>query len=132
MRLYNTLTKLRETDEKLKDVEVLGFVKNMHELLAWCHILFTKAGPNMLLEGTRSGSAVVVTGHIPGQEAKNHEYITKNGYGIQCENPKKIYNEVTTLINSGKINDCFKQVLSADCNDGAKIIATEIDKFLNK
>ena len=131
-RLYNTLIKLQQENESLKKVEILGFVKNMHELLAWCHILFTKAGPNMLLEGTRSGSAVVVTGHIPGQEAKNYEYITKNGYGIKCENPNKIFDAVSTLINSGEIDNCFKNVLNAECNDGAKIIATEIEKFLEK
>ena len=86
----------------------------------------------MLLEGTRSGSAVVVTGHIPGQEAKNYEYITKNGYGIRCENPKNLFVAVSNLINSGEINNCFKNVLKAECNDGAKVIATEIQKYLNK
>ena len=86
----------------------------------------------MLLEGTKSGTAIVVTGHIPGQEARNYEYITKNGYGIKCENPKKIFEEVSSFINSGKINESFKNVLSAESNNGAIIIASEIDKFFNK
>lgn len=128
-RMHNALIKEKET-YGLENVEVLGYVKNMNELLADCHILITKAGPNMILEGTRSGSAVVCSGHIPGQEAKNHEYITKNGYGIQCENPKKIYECVTNMIESNKINDYLSNVLNADCNDGAKIIAEYVDKFL--
>ena len=30
--------------------------------------------PNMILEGARSATAIVVTGHIKGQENKNYEY----------------------------------------------------------
>lgn len=130
-RMFNALIKEKEKNN-LNNVEILGYVKNMNELLADCHILVTKAGPNMILEGTRSGSVVVCSGHIPGQEAKNHEYITKNGYGIQCENPKKIYECITNMIESNKINEYLKNVLNADCNDGAKIIAEHIDKFLSK
>lgn len=129
-RMFESLNKEKEKNKDLFNVEVLGFVTNMNELLADCHILITKAGPNMILEGTRSGSAVVCSGHIPGQEAKNHEYITKNGYGIQCENPKKIRFAITEMIESGKINEYLTNVLKADCNDGAKIIAENIDKYL--
>ena len=129
-RMFEALNKEKETNKDLANVEILGFVTNMNELLAESQILVTKAGPNMILEGTRSGSAVVCSGHIPGQEAKNHEYITKNGYGIQCENPKKIYAALTEMIESGKINKYLKNVLNADCNDGAKIIAEQIDKYL--
>ena len=130
-RMFEALNKEKQQNNDLNNVEILGFVTNMNELLADCHILVTKAGPNMILEGTRSGSAVVCSGHIPGQEAKNHEYITKNGYGIQCENPKKIYLAITEMLESGKINEYLKNVLNADCNDGAKIIAENIDKYLN-
>lgn len=130
-RMLKALNEEKQNNPQLNNVEVLGYVTNMNELLAESHILVTKAGPNMILEGTRSGSAVVCSGHIPGQEARNHEYITKNGYGIQCENPNKIYSAITEMIESGKINEYLNNVLKADCNDGAKIIAKQIDKFLN-
>lgn len=128
-RLYKALTEEKQK-HNLDKIEVLGFVKNMNELLLDAHILLTKAGPNMILEGTRSGTAVIVTGHIPGQEAKNYEYITKNGYGVKCENPKKIYTLIKEMVSSGKINEYLKNTLNSDCNDGAKIIAENIDKYL--
>ena len=130
-RLFNKLTELQGKGEIQSKVKILGFVKNMNELLADCHILMTKAGPNMLLEGTRSGSAVIVTGHIPGQEAHNYEYITKNGYGFKCENPKKLYSMLTEQLKTGKIKEYLKNVLKADCNDGAKIIVETIDEYLS-
>ncbi len=131
-RLYNRLIEEQKKDLNLKNVEIVGFVTDMNERLKNCHILLTKAGPNMLLEGTKSGSAVVVTGHIPGQEARNFEYITKNGYGFKCENPKKLYPLLKEAMDNGKINEYLQNVLNSKANDGAKIIAGEIDKFLKK
>lgn len=128
--MFEVLTKEKEQNKSLKNVEILGFVKNMHELLAECHVLLTKAGPNMLLEGVLSGSAVVLTGHIPGQEAKNHEHVTLNGFGEQCENPNKIYEVLTNMINSGNIEKYSANAIKSEKNDGAIIIAEHIVKFL--
>ena len=94
------------------------------------HILLTKAGPNMLLEGTRSGTAVVVTGHIPGQEAQNYKYITENGYGIKCENPNKIFALVENMIKSKELQTYLNNVVTTKYNNGAEMIAKEIDRFL--
>ena len=103
----------------------------MNELLNSAHLILTKAGPNMLLEATRSGTAVIVTDHIPGQEARNYKYITKNGYGIKCENPKKIKSEIINMMQNGNLTKFLKNTLHSDCNDGAKIISENIAKKLN-
>ena len=125
-RLYQTLTREKANNSQLANVRVLGFVSNMPELLNWAHVLLTKAGPNMLLEGTRSGTAVVVTGHIPGQEAQNYQYITTNHCGARCENPRKIRALVQTWLDSGVLSEYLKNVLRAGGNDGAKPIADYI------
>lgn len=127
--LLNALTK-EQAKGNLSNVEVLGFVTNMNELLSNAHILLTKAGPNMLLEGTRSGTAVVVTGHIPGQEAQNYKYITENGYGIKCENPNKIFALVDNMIKSKELQTYLNNVVTTKYNNGAEMIAKEIDRFL--
>lgn len=128
--LYNKMIEEQKTNPQLKNVEILGFVTNMNELLADCHILLTKAGPNMLLEGIISASCVVITGHIPGQEARNYEYVTKNGFGIKCENPKKIYQAIKNMIDGGEINTYFKNTFNYVPNDGAEIISNYIDNYL--
>lgn len=128
--MFEALTKEKESSDKYNNVEIFGFVTNINELLVWAHVLLSKAGPNAILEGTRSGTAVVVTGHIPGQEAHNYEYITKNGYGIKCENPKKIRGEIESMIKTGEINKYFTNTLKSECNDGAKIIAEKIEEYL--
>lgn len=131
-KLFNRLTQEQKDGKIPSQIEVLGFVTNMNELLNQSHILLTKAGPNMILEGTRSGNAVIVTGHIPGQEERNYQYVTENGYGAKCENPKKIYALLKNLIDNGKIQEFLKNVTTSTSNDGAKIIASSVQKFLTQ
>ena len=127
-RLYETLTKKQEHGEIPKDVKIYSFVKNMNEFLENSHILLAKGGPNMLLEGARSATPIIVTGHILGQENNNYEYVTKNNFGFKCENPRKIYKELKNFIESKKIDECLTNVLKADCNNGAEIITNVIHK----
>ena len=125
-KLYRVLTKFQNKGYIDKNVKIHSFVKNMNEFLDNAHILMCKAGPNMLLEGARSGTAVVVTGHIQGQENHNFEYITKNGFGFKCENPKGMSEKLDKFIKSGELEKCLSNTLKADCNNGAEIIANYI------
>ena len=125
-RLYTALNQEKENNPQLANVKILGFVSNMPELLQWAQILLTKAGPNMLLEGTRSGTAIVVTGHIPGQEAKNYQYITTNRCGACCENPRKIKALIQEWLENKLLPEYLANTLNAGGNDGAKIIADYI------
>lgn len=129
-RLLKKLTTLEKNGKLPKNVKIHGFISDMDKMLDNAHILLTKAGPNMLLEGTRSGTAVVVTDHIPGQEAYNYKYITENGYGEKCENPNEIYAVLKTMIESGNLQRYLKNVLTSKHNNGAEIIAKTIAKRL--
>ena len=60
-KMYKALTKKQNLGKISKNVEIYGFVNNMNEILDDTHILLTKAGPNMILEGARSATAIVVT-----------------------------------------------------------------------
>ena len=132
VRLYNALNQEKTNNPHLNKVEIFGFVKNMPELLSWAQILLTKAGPNMLLEGTRSGTAVIVTGHIPGQEAKNYQYITANQCGARCENPSKIRALVQSWIETDTLQKYLANALKAGGNDGTQIIADYIFDICQK
>lgn len=125
-RLFKALTREKANYPQLAKVNILGFVSNMPELLQWAQVLLTKAGPNMLLEGTRSGTAVIVTGHIPGQEAKNYQYITKNHCGACCENPRQIRALVQAWLDQNLLTEYLQNSLRAGGNDGAKMIADYI------
>lgn len=127
-RLYKTLIEMQNTGKISNNIKIYSFVKNMNEFLNNAHILLAKAGPNMLLEGVRSATAIVVTGHIMGQENDNYQYVTKNNFGFKCENPSKIYGMLDEFIRSGKLEECLQNVLEADCCNGTEVITDYINK----
>lgn len=53
------------------DVVPLGFVRNMAEYMVAADILVTKAGPGTIAEAAAVGLPIMVTSHLPGQEAGN-------------------------------------------------------------
>ena len=132
VKLYNKLIKEQVSGKISQNVKVHSFVNNMNEFLENAHILLTKAGPNMILEGARSGTAIVITGFIKGQENDNYKYVVDNNFGFKCDDPKKIYMQLNDFIKNHKLDECLKNVISADCNDGTKIITDYITDFFQK
>ena len=122
-RLFLALTRLQKKGKLPDRVTIYGFLNDMNRHLKECHIILTKAGPNAILEAVRSGTAVVITGHIIGHEAHNYEYILQNGYGIRCEDPRRIYEELDELIKSGKLKKCLENTISDELTSGAERIA---------
>lgn len=125
-RMYRALTLEKKLKQIPDNVKIYEFVKNMNTFLDKAHILLTKAGPNMILEGLKSGTTIVITGHIKGQENGNYEYVVKNNFGFKCENPNKIYYKLKEFIDNKKIEDCLDNVLKSDCSNGQDIIGKYI------
>lgn len=131
-RMYKSLIKVQQSGNISENVKIYGFINNMNELLEHAHILLAKAGPNMILEGAKSATAIVITGHIQGQENNNYEYVVKNNFGFKCENPKEIYNKLNAFITNKQLDECLNNVLKADCNNGAEFIANYIDSQMKE
>ena len=84
----------------------------------------------MMLEAIRSVTAVVVTGHIKGQENHNYEFITENKFGIKCEEPNKLFDEVNNLIESNKLQECLNNILKFEMKNGADVVVDYIGKHI--
>lgn len=126
--LYKKLLNKQEKGDIPKDVKIYEFVSNMNEFLEKAHIILAKAGPNIILEAERSGTAIIITDYIKGQENYNFKYVEKNGFGFKCTNPNEIYNKITEFIGSNKLEECLSNVINSECNNGASFIAEYIDK----
>ncbi len=131
-RMHKALIKEQELGKIPKDVKIYGFINNMNEFLENAHIILTKAGPNMILEAARSATIIVITGYIQGQESKNYEYVVKNNFGFKCTNPNKIYDDLNEFITSSHLNECLKNVLNSECNNGTEFIVNYIIKNKSK
>ena len=114
-----------------QNVTVLDYVFDMDKKMASADVLITKAGPNILMEAVKMRVPVLITGHILGQEEKNYQYITENGYGFRCKSPKELGDALTRLF----ANRCelLKEISRNEqaCNDtsGAGIIAEKLLGF---
>ena len=122
-KLYNTLSAMKKRGELDDRIRIHSFVSNMNEFMNEAHVILTKAGPNVIVEAVRSGTAIVITGHIHGQEDNNHKYVLANGYGIVCEDPNQIYDELNDFIHSGKLKKCLENITRHGIDNGAEFIA---------
>lgn len=129
-RLYETLTKMKENGELDDRVQIYDFVNNMNEFMTHSHIILTKAGPNVITESVRSDTAVVITGHINGQENHNYEFIVNNGYGLKCEDPDKIYDVLYDFINTDKLKTCLDTIVRHEISNGAEYIANYVSEHI--
>ncbi|KAJ9507635.1 hypothetical protein QJQ45_019190 [Haematococcus lacustris] len=77
-------------------VTACGFVDNIHEWMAACDCIITKAGPGTIAEALISGLPILLNGNVPCQEEGNIPYVIDNGVGTFETQPAKI----ATIIHS--------------------------------
>jgi 1,2-diacylglycerol 3-beta-galactosyltransferase len=71
-------------------LHVLGFVRNMPELMHAADLLVTKAGPGTISEALICGLAMVLTSALPGQEEGNVGYVVDGGAGVAAPTPQSL------------------------------------------
>ncbi|WP_330573795.1 MGDG synthase family glycosyltransferase [Peptacetobacter hominis] len=77
-KLFNQLTEKKP----LRNIEVLGFVDNMDELLKHNDVMLSKPGGATLFEAIHSGTPLIVKIPKVGQEIENGKFIIDKGIGI--------------------------------------------------
>ncbi|MCL5996024.1 MAG: galactosyldiacylglycerol synthase [Chloroflexi bacterium] len=65
-------------------MRVLGFVKNIPELMGAADILVTKAGPGTIAEAFIAQLPILLYDAVPGQEEGNVDYVVNRGAGSWC------------------------------------------------
>jgi 1,2-diacylglycerol 3-beta-galactosyltransferase len=63
-------------------LSVHGFVENMGSWLRAADVVVTKAGPATIAESACCGTAIALTGYLPGQERGNVHCVTAAGAGM--------------------------------------------------
>ena len=109
------------------DVIPLGFTTNMAEYMVAADILVTKAGPGTIAEAAAVGLPIMVTSHLPGQEAGNVDIVLNGGFGDFCEDPETIGLEVACwLQDSQLIDDMSTNAMKVGHPHAAEEIAQDI------
>jgi processive 1,2-diacylglycerol beta-glucosyltransferase len=66
--------------------KVIGFTRQMDELLTVADVVLTKPGGLTTSEVLAKGCAMAIVNPIPGQESRNSDYLLENGAAIKINN----------------------------------------------
>jgi len=81
--LKEKLEKLVEIIKPKKNVRILGFTRDMPELLSIGDVLVTKPGGLTTTEAIIKAIPLVIPYYIPGQEAENVDFLLNNGLALK-------------------------------------------------
>jgi len=76
---------------------VTGFVDNMADWMRCADVVVARAGPGTVAEATCCGAALVLTSHLPGQEAGNIELVVEAGAGRHAPTVRDLVREISEL-----------------------------------
>eukprot|EP00578_Thalassiosira_sp_NH16_P016896 CAMPEP_0181120700 /NCGR_PEP_ID=MMETSP1071-20121207/24307_1 /TAXON_ID=35127 /ORGANISM="Thalassiosira sp., Strain NH16" /LENGTH=644 /DNA_ID=CAMNT_0023205395 /DNA_START=213 /DNA_END=2147 /DNA_ORIENTATION=+ len=115
------------------DVVPLGFVKNMAEYMVAADVLVSKAGPGTIAEAAAVGLPVMVTSHLPGQEAGNVDIVLNGGFGDFCEDPETIGLEVACWLRDPQLLDVMsRKAMKVGHPHAAEEIAMDIGETTHR
>ncbi|MGD9015512.1 MAG: glycosyltransferase, partial [Candidatus Omnitrophota bacterium] len=94
-RIYGWLKKRLKYYKK--DIHLLGYAQNIEELMSVADIIITKPGGITCAEALSKGLPILVIAPIPGQEANNTDYLTKQGAAIEVKTPRDLIDIIGDL-----------------------------------
>jgi processive 1,2-diacylglycerol beta-glucosyltransferase len=87
---------------------VLGFVTNMHELMAVAALIVTKPGGLTSSEALAVGRPLFILNPIPGQEAANSDFLLEHGAAAKANQVADLPFRLEKLLNSPKLAELTK------------------------
>jgi processive 1,2-diacylglycerol beta-glucosyltransferase len=71
-------------------IRVLGYVADVHRLMAAADLLVTKAGGMTLAEALAVGLPLVTYGSLPGQERRNERFASRSGIALVARSRREL------------------------------------------
>ncbi len=90
----------RITPPERHRVKVLGFTREIDELMSAADLVVTKPGGLTTSEVLARGEIMVIVNPIPGQESRNSDYLLENGAAIKVNNAATLAAKVDALLAS--------------------------------
>lgn len=91
-----------------KNVLVLGYTNDVFNLMNISDLVITKPGALILTESLEMRKPLLLIPGAGGQENYNAKFIKRNGFGINCCNPRKTGKYVKKIYDNPKILEKYK------------------------
>ena len=102
------------------NVVIEGFVTRMSDYMASVDCIVTKAGPGTIAEACCCGLPIMLSGHLPGQETGNIDFVVNGGFGAYSSEPKVIASTVCSWLE----DDAMLSEMSARSMGASRPAAT--------
>lgn len=110
---------------------VLGYVKNIHELMGISSILISKAGGLTTTEALCRGVPMLIYRPIPGQEDANATYVVRHGAGFLAKDQNDVSEMITHLLtHPWELKAMARQARGLGHPEAAQVIAGKIQEAL--
>jgi 1,2-diacylglycerol 3-beta-galactosyltransferase len=98
---------------------VTGFTRHLADWLRSCDLVVTKAGPGTIAEATCCGAPLLLTSHLPGQEAGNPEVVTRAGAGRRARGVRRMLAEIGRIRADARATQDMRRASAALGRPGA-------------
>jgi processive 1,2-diacylglycerol beta-glucosyltransferase len=107
-----------------KKIFLFGYAHNIEELMSAADLIITKPGGVTCAEALSKGLPMIIISPIPGQEANNTSYLTRQGAAIGVDKPEDLAKIVIDLYNHrDKLDELSKSALRISKPNSARDIA---------
>ena len=116
------------THDRKHPTHVLGFAKNMHELMAVADLIITKPGGLTSSEALAMGRPLFILNPIPGQEAANSDFLLEHGAAAKVNRVEDLPFRIEQLLGSKKLADMAKAAKALGRPHSAAAVCQEVLK----
>ncbi len=110
---------------------VLGFVGNMHELMAVSDLIVTKPGGLTSSEALALGKPLLILDPIPGQEAANSDFLLERGAAAKVNRVEDVPFRIGQLLGSRRLREMARAAKRLGHPDAAQQVCREVIRRLD-
>jgi len=107
-------------------VHVLGFVANMHELMAVADLIITKPGGLTTSEALAMGKPLFILNPIPGQEAANSDFLLGHGAAAKANRVEDLPFRLEPLLGSRDLAKMARNAKALGKPAAARAVCEEV------
>lgn len=105
--------------------DILGFTRNMHELMAVADLIISKPGGLTTCEALAMGKPLLILNPIPGQEAANSDFLLQHGAAAKVNREEDLPFRVEQLLGAKKLAELARAARALGRADAAAAICSE-------
>ena len=111
---------------------VLGFVTNMHELMAVSDLIITKPGGLTSSEALAMGKPLFILNPIPGQEAANSDFLLEHGAAAKANRVEDLPYRIGRLLGTKKLAEMGRAAKALGRPEAARDVCREVVRRASK